>query len=377
MKRISELHPAWIAAFIGTAMVLWVLSGSFGGTDEEHKVAHKSGVESGPVKVQAEVSHATQITREAIVSGRTAPVRSVTVRAETAGQVRKIEAQRGGLVADNAVIVRLSVNDRQAQLRQAKAIRDQRQLQYSAAKKLQAKGYQTAVDLAQAKANMEASRAEVERFEEDIAHTVIRAPFAGVLETRPVEEGDFVSVGDEIARIIDQDSFIVTANVSEDVVGYLQVGQSGTAKLINNKNKQGKLRYIASEADEATRTYRVEMLVANEGDRLIAGSSTELRLPLEQVMAHEVEPAILSLNAQGEFGIKAVDDSDHVRFYKADIVRNNAGKVWLAGLPETLRLITVGQGFVTDGDAVAVKDKEDGEPARQLKPAANAPESRP
>ncbi|CAN0240734.1 unnamed protein product, partial [Chrysoparadoxa australica] len=214
-------------------------------------------------------------------------------------------------------------------------------------------------DLAPARANLDAPRAAGERIRTDIDHTTIRAPFDGVLDTRPVEVGDVLAVGDTVGRVIQQDPFIVYGNAPEDVVPYLEEGQPGSAELISGKPREGQVRYIASEADEATRTFRVELKVDNPDGRLIAGASAELRLPLEEVRAHAVEPAILTLNEDGVFGVKSVTDDGTVRFHAADIVRNRDGWVWLSGLPERLRLITVGQGFVRAGDAVDTGTEDD------------------
>lgn len=354
MKDLRKVHPAWLAAALGAAIILWLASGLLSDQPSSSgSTASKSSADK-LVRVQVRTSRAEQVIREAVVSGVTAPVRSVTLRAETAGQVKQVVAKRGAEVAKNAVIVRLDRGDRPAQLSQAKAIREQRRLQFQAATRLQKQGYQTKLDLATAKANMETAQAQVDAIQDDIKHTVIRAPFAGVLETRPVEEGGYVSVGDEIGRIIDQDPFIVRGDVSEDVVPYLKPGQAGSATLVGGGRVQGELRYVASDADPQTRTYRVELEVSSPDKRLISGASAQLRLPLEKVMAHEVEPAVLTLNAAGEFGIKSVDDDNRVHFDKAHIVRNRDGKVWLDGLADNLRIITVGQGFVRAGDTVDV-----------------------
>lgn len=355
MKTIRNIHPAWVAGIIAIAVLLWLASGLVGGKPESPEQAKpKAEPETRLVKVEVTSSQAQVITREAVVNSRTAPVRSVRVKAETSGRVIEVVAKRGATIRKNGVIARLAIKDRNAQLRQAKAVLEQRKLQYAAAQRLHKQDYMTEVDLAQSKANLEIAQAEVERIQQDISHTVIRAPFAGVLETRPVEVGDYVSVGDEIGYIIEQDPFIVRGSVSEDVIGHLQTGQPGRVTLINDEVKEGVLRYIAGEADPETRTYPVELLVANPEGRLIAGTSATMRLPLEDVSAHELEPATLTLDENGDFGIKSVDDNGRVHFFKADIVRNESGKVWLAGLPERLHVISVGQGFVSAGDQVEV-----------------------
>ena len=58
------------------------------------------------------------------------------------------------------------------------------------------------------------------------------------------------------------------------------------------------------------------------------------------------------LDDTGDLGVQAVDDEGIVRFHAASIARAGPDSVWLTGLPERLRLITVGQGFVRPGQKV-------------------------
>ncbi len=359
MNTIKNLHPAWIAGIIAVAVTLWVLSGVGADNADTADEAEKpvKVAKASIVKVEVTSSQAQEITKEAEVNSRTAPVRSVRVRAETSGRVIEVVTRRGAKIKKGGIIARLALNERKAQLRQANAVLQQRRLQNEAAQRLREGDYMTEVELAQAKANYEIALADVERIQQDINHTVIRAPFSGVLESRDVEVGDYVKVGDEIGYIIEQDPFIVRGSVSEDVIGYLEIGQPGSVTLINNEVKEGVVRYIAGEADKQTRTYTVELLVANPDGRLIAGTSALMRLPLETVKAHELEPATLTLNKDGKFGIKSVDSDDRVRFYEAKIVRNKDEMVWLAGLPDDIRVITIGQDYVTEGDTVEVANK--------------------
>ena len=53
-------------------------------------------------------------------------------------------------------------------------------------------------------------------------------------------------------------------------------------------------------------------------------------------------------------GLRAVDETGHVVFHSATIVDDEADGVWLAGLPKTLTVISVGQEFVRHGDRVEV-----------------------
>ena len=63
---------------------------------------------------------------------------------------------------------------------------------------------------------------------------------------------------------------------------------------------------------------------------------------------------MLTLDDAGRVGVRSVDRSGRVRFLAAEVIGDAADGVWLAGLPEQLTLITVGQEFVREGDTVGV-----------------------
>ena len=188
--------------------------------------------------------------------------------------------------------------------------------------------------------------------------TVIRAPFSGVVEHRHVELGDFVDMGDPIARVVDRSPILVVAYVSERDVGFLSRKTKADVTLATGEKLDGSLKYIASMADDETRTFRVEFRAPNPGLKMRAGVTAELRISVDAVPAHFVSPAMLTLNDEGQLGVKLVNRQNHVEFHRADIISDEPDGVWLGGLPQSIRVITVGQEYVRDGDPVrAVPDK--------------------
>ncbi len=354
MAKTPHIRPIWIVTLIVIVLAVWLASGMLGNGsgNAAAPVAEESEPES--VSVEVRTSMAEPVTRNARLNGQTAPVRAVTLRARTQGRVSEVVASRGDSVQDGDVLLRIALDDRAAERAGAQATVEQRRLQYEAVSEMTAQGYQTRTDLAAAKSNLEAARAQLAEIEQDIDNTVVRAPFPGILEDLPVELGSTVSVGDELARVVQQDPFIVTGDLAETDVAFVEAGQPGTARLVSGETVSGTLRYVASEADPDTRTYRVELEVDNSGGRLISGASAKLILPLETVEAHAVAPDLLTLDASGAMGIKTVDEEQRVRFHAADIVKSADDTVWLSGLPARIRLITVGQGFARVGDTVAI-----------------------
>ena len=322
--------------------------------------AHRSSVR---VRTQS----AEEIMRTIVVNGETAPARIVDIAAETDGRVEYVGVDRGANVGRNAVIVRLDERDRAARLAQAEATVRQREVEYQGRLKLKGESYVSEAQLQEAVAQLEAAKAELKRAQLDLEYMTIRAPFDGALQERHVEVGDFVKSGDPIARFVDNRRIIVTANVSEFDAGYVATGQKAQAQLATGETVHGIIRYVAPVADEATRTFTVELEVDNSDGRLRAGGTAELQVPAERVLAHRISPSLLTLDDAGNIGVKIINEEGEVEFVVADVALSTNDGVWVAGLPDMATIITVGQGFVVPGTVVNAVPEGDIETAVAIK----------
>ncbi len=355
-----------------TALVLallvetWLLTLYVPGMDRATAAgdAANTPVEAGLVKVRVRHSVARPTVTELVLTGRTEPSRQATLSAETKGRVIAVEAVKGARVSEGDIIVRIEPGDREARLAEAQALLRQRQIEYEAAKKLSIKGYQSQTRLAQSLANLRAAAARMKQIETDIERTTIRAPFSGVLQDRIVEVGDYLGIGDPLAVIVDLQPVVAIAKATEREVAGVWVGQPGKVRLVSGDVVDGVVRYVSSVGEEGTRTFRIELEIANQGGRLAAGMTAELRLPLAEVRAHVVSPAVLSLTDEGAIGVKSVDDRGIVRFNPITIVAETPEGLWIAGLPGEITIITVGQEFVLDGQSADPVPEETGASVR-------------
>jgi len=353
------MNKSYLLAFVVAAAVAgWIYSGQLQATTTEaEEVAQKTTSETAakkdhPVTVRVRLMQAKAHQREVILRGRTQAVRYVAVKAEIAGRITKLAVRKGKWVKTGDLIANIDMLDRKARLAEALALVNQRQLEHKAAIALSKKGYRAETKLAAAQTLLDSAKAQVERINLEIRHTEIRAPFAGIVDSIPVEVGDYMKVAGIVAKIVDQAPYLVVGNVSEREVSYLKVGQKASAELITNQKVSGKIRFIASTADSATRTFRVEVEVPNKKRDLRDGITARIRIPVNTSMAHLITPAVMTLNDEGQIGVKTVTEQGIVRFYPANIIADGENGVWLSGLPETVGIITVGQDFVRDGDQV-------------------------
>jgi multidrug efflux system membrane fusion protein len=139
--------------------------------------------------------------------------------------------------------------------------------------------------------------------------------------------------------------------VTENQIAKLKVGQEADINLLNKTQTQGEVRYIASVADEATNTFKIEIAIDNTDRRLLAGLSSEVNIILSKIAAIKISPALLALDEMGNIGVKTVNNNI-VDFTAINIVKSESDGIWLSGLGDQADIIVLGQGFVRAGDQV-------------------------
>lgn len=364
-----------IAVVLALAATLWLGSRVFqdylwpaGG--EASAVAESEPRTKAPVRVRVRRSVARSHADTLLLTGQTEPSRQATLGAQTPGLIVAVEAAEGSAVKAGDVIATIDMDDRAERLAEAKALLEQRRIEFSAAKKLSDRGFQSQTELAQAAAQFQAAQANLRRAELAIEHTVIRAPFDGILQMRMVEAGDYLGVGDPVARVVDLDPLLAVAQVSEREIGVIKHGSGGQVRLVTGEIVDGRVGYVSSVGDASTRTFRIELELPNTDGRLAAGLTSEINLPVQTVDAHSLSPAALTLDSQGRIGVMAVDASAIARFHPVTIVGDGEDGVWVAGLPGEVTIITVGQEFVLPGEPVVAVPADNGGEARESAPAA-------
>lgn len=357
MKFLKK--PPVIALLVLLVAVLWVASGQIG-SQEEVAEADDDSDQQGLI-VEAEWRQAETVTSYIEAQGTLVPNREVMLKAETAGRVSELMVDRGSVVAEGDPLVRLAPEDREIRLERARLRVEEARRQFEAAERLQSRdlGSQTEVDTA--RTALKLAEVELQQAELDVERMVIRAPFDGILEERSIELGDYVTVGSDILRILDNDPMVVSVQVPQGDIGAVEMGEEATVRLVGGAEVSGQVRYIAGRANMETRTFRVEIEMPND-DGIRAGSSATAMIPKNNIEAHFVSSALLSLDEEGTMGIKTIREDGTVGFHAVDIERGSTDGMWVSGLPSRVRLITSGQGFARVGETVQVAS---GKPANK------------
>jgi membrane fusion protein (multidrug efflux system) len=334
-----------------------------------------------PVAVAAAAAVEQPIVRFIRATGTLTAEEQADVAAETAGRVVSTPIERGSRVSQGAELVRVLATETSAQLKEAeanaaqiearlgltpdgafdvdavpevrtakatyelaqsefgriKSLLDQRVVsqseydqrrtqmdatrqQYESAKNGAAQQYQS----------LQGARARVALARKASTDTVVRAPFAGVVEERLVSVGDYVTKGMKVAIVVRVNPLRVQLTVPEQFVSAVSVGQPVTFDVdaYPGRHFEGRVKYVSPALQTDRRALPIEAVVPNPGGDLKPGLFATARI--EQ---RERTPAILVPAS----AVQTSSGTSHVYVVTGDHVED--------------RIVTTGQ---TTGDLVEI-----------------------
>jgi membrane fusion protein, multidrug efflux system len=226
------------------------------------------------------------------VSGTLEAERKAVVRAEIGATIVAVNAEPGQQVARGAVLARLDdTSIRDAYESSQSAVTSAELNQQIAGKELERanalvqagaiaeRDVETA-RLAQTSATSQLADAKsrLASAQKQLARTILRAPFSGVVSERPVSLGDVVQSGNTLFTIIDPASLKFEGAVPADALGGLKVGTPVSFTIGGVGTLRGKVTRINPAVDPVTRQVRLTVGVPNAGGKLIAGLFAEGRV---------------------------------------------------------------------------------------------------
>jgi cobalt-zinc-cadmium efflux system membrane fusion protein len=175
--------------------------------------------------------------------------------------------------------------------------------------------------------------------------TVIRAPFAGVVIKAQTAPGDVFDADRELFSIADLSHVWVQAEVYEQDLGRVKVGQPAviTVDTYPGEKFQGQVTYLGDILDPQTRTARVRCEVANPEIRLKLDMFASIELPTHFSRRALVVPAsaIQDLNGISVVFIRKTPTGFEVRPVKAGKTLEEETEIQ-SGLQEGEQVVSVG-----------------------------------
>jgi len=353
-----RLFPILVSIAVAIAIYFFVMERdllkSFSADEEAEIAMVEEAIErSDAVSVVAQHSVAQDVQSGIVLRGRTEAARRVDVRAQTSGLVISEPLRKGAAVEEGQLLCSLDSGIRSAQLAEAKARLADAEVSAANAIDLAARGFGPETAVISRQAGLQSAQAGVLQIEQEISRLEIRAPFAGSLETDSAELGSLMQPGGLCATIIDLNTVKLVGFATETDVNKIELGAFAGADLVSGKRVLGKVTFVSRSSDPVTRTFRVEITVDNADLTIRDGETAEIGIALDGQKGHLLPQHVLTLDMDGTLGVRVADDG-FARFMAVTILRDSAEGIWLAGLPDTVDVITVGLEFTIDGSKIDV-----------------------
>jgi membrane fusion protein, multidrug efflux system len=332
--------------------VLWIGSGQFGKSEAPKPQAPSDTVATKPFAVSVLPAIVEPRSRKLTLSGRTeADIRTMAI-ARTNGTVTSLNVRRGSVVAAGDVIAVLSDEARESNVQQAQARLEQRQKEYDAKRVLVESGNLAKLGLAQYEADLKAAQAQLAAAEAERDRGSVVAPTAGIVNEVPANLGQSLQPGAPVAEVMSLDPMLAVVEISERRLSGVKVGDKAQVRFIDGTMVDGSVRFISNRASPQTRTYRIDVALANPDGKIADGVTTEVTLSLAPVDATKVARSALTFSSEGRLGVRVVGDDNKVSFVPVGLVEDQTDYLYVSGVTQGMRLIVQGQDFVKEGQVV-------------------------
>ncbi|TDO96802.1 efflux RND transporter periplasmic adaptor subunit [Marinomonas balearica] len=365
MSLKSKLGPVSAIA-VASAAVLWMYAEGNGITHAQASETHSNtessttsssttaSVDSNLFSVKVKTLTAQTIENTLKLSGETESNKSQVLVNAISGKVSALTVKKGDFVKAGQKLVTFDTRSLKANVSQAKALVKQKKIELDGIKRLKKNNLTSQVKLAQSETDLASARATLKSLQVELENAVISAPFSGIVNNINIEKGQYVSVGTQVLDLVSIDPVTVKVNLPQAHLSKVNVGTTADVALPNGVNATGQVQYISRVANTSTRTLPVEIEISNKNNDIPSGISADVNFILNEQKAHSFSPALISLNDAGNTSIKTITPNNIVQIEQVEIVREERDKVWVIGLPTTVNIITVGQGYVSVGDQVDV-----------------------
>ena len=341
------------------------------GTSKGQKVAKASTVRVEVMEVKKE-----RIPDALTFVGDLQPKQRATITAKVSGLIERMLVQEGDYVKEGAILAKIERDDYLIAVQAAEATMAEAAASLELAKKdherfsqLITKGViaqqrydqvKAAYRLAQAR--YQSAQAALQYARNQLADTLIKAPFAGFVTARLKDEGERIRggmPGIEASLLQMEDISLVRATgfLPEREINELQVGMDADIKVdaLPEKTFSGKVMVVNPRIDPTTRTFMVKVEIPNEDVVLkgnmfvrvtiVKGHREALTIPREAVLREEGVWLYHCFVVEGGTAQRRIIKPVFTPFAYVEIAE---------GLTEKEQVVIKGQNVLQGGEAVEI-----------------------
>ena len=272
---------------------------------------------------------------------------------QTAGRITKINAEIGDFVKKGQVLAEID----KVQLQQAQLQLHNQEVELERLRALYNAGGLSKSDLEAIELSYNVTKTQVENL---LENTVLRSPIDGVVTARNYDVGDMYAMSAPLYTVEQIKPVKLLVAISESDYTKIKKGDSVeiAADAIPGKTFYGKVEKIYPTVDAATRTFNVEVVVANNYSTLRPGMFARVTVDFgsnNNVVIPDV--AVVKQQGSGERFVYVLNEDGTVTYTKVVLGRRMGAEYEvLEGLSDGAKVVTGGQIRLKDGVKVVVNE---------------------
>lgn len=285
------------------------------------------------------------------VQGDVATDENIIIYPEFSGLLKDVRVEEGEKVSNGEILAVIDDGGLKSQLAQLETQATLAKTTFERQKRLWEQNIGSEIQYLEAKTNYEAIQNSVEQMKSQLAKTVVRAPFSGIIDEVISEQGEVVNPGqNRLFRLVSLDNMYVEADVPETYLNTIEKGTEVKVQIGSiGKEFEGKVSQVGNTINPSNRTFNVRVSIPNQ-----SGLVKPNQIATIQLNDYTAENAVIipestvQKNASGESLVYVLDPktSDSTGVAKKVIV--NTGHVYKDNI-EITNGLEPGQTLIVEG----------------------------
>lgn len=294
------------------------------------------------------------------LTGTVTSKENIMISAEAGGRILSVPAQEGQKVSKGQILVRIENEAVGNQLAEAKTAFELAETTYKKRKNLWDQNIGSEIEYLQAKSNYESTRSRYAQIKTQYENTMIKAPINGSVDVVQVNEGEFVSVGTPIARVVDLAKVEIEAELSEQYMTNVHKGDSVQVRIpALGIELTAPVTFVSQVINPNNRSFKVKVNLDNKNGLIKPNVLANLVIrDYKNDEAIVVPSKVITKDLKGDFVYVASNESGTQKAVKKYITKGRSSGAETeiqTGLEAGDKIITDGYNQVNNGETVSVQ----------------------
>lgn len=318
---------------------------------------------NGNVPVLVETIAKQRFEHFIVVNGKVELLEEAQISPEASGQIKKIHVSKGQKVSKGDLLITLNTSILENSIAELKLGLDLSNKIFEKQKGLWEQNIGSELQYLEAKNAKESLEHRLKTVQSQMEMSIVRAPFAGIVDEIYLKEGELASPGRSVMYLANLDKLKVIADVSETLLPKIHVGDLVNIKFptYNDIALKAPIHRIGNLIDQKTRTMKVEIRIDNVDGKIKPNQMAMLNIKdYESIEALVVPSIVVKQDSRGEFLFVTEKNGENKDIAQKLYVKSGLSysdrTMIIKGLNEGQRVIVAGFNQVGNGSLVEVRD---------------------